>query len=117
MNPACLEASADEQVVLVDEDARQTQYSIREAMKGRSGACPACDGASVHEPGCSLLAAKRRGFALVLGVPLLLLLLLMASVGDSETIGSVVGGLVAGAVGCAVTGLWYRRRLARQRRQ
>jgi hypothetical protein len=98
------------------EQAREARYSIREAMQSRSGPCPACGGASVHEPECPFLSAKRKGFALVLGVPLLIMLA-ATSFASGDTAASLVGGLVAGLVGCSLVGLWYRRRLARQRRR
>jgi hypothetical protein len=101
----------------MEEDDREVRYSIREAMQSRSGPCPACGGASVHEPQCPLLAAKRKGFALVLGVPLLIVLFAATSFANGDTAASLVGDLVAGLVGCSLVGLWYRRRLARQRRK
>lgn len=60
------------------------------------------------------MSAKRRAFALVFGIPALFLAV-VATVGNGA--GELVGPLVGGALGCALAGLWYRRRLARQRRK
>jgi hypothetical protein len=57
--------------------------------------------------------AKRKGFALVFGVPLLILVLVTSFFGNFNPLPSLAGG----AVGCILVGFWYRRRLARQRRQ
>ena len=85
-----------------------------QVLRGVDGPCPECNGTSVHEPDCAFMAAKRRAFGVVLGVPLVIVAVLV-SFADGG--GGIIGGLVGAVIGCGLAGLWYRRRLGRQRRK
>lgn len=85
-------------------------YTIWEAMKAQPQPCPACEGASVHRRDCPIMEKKRLGFALVLGVPLLIVAVLFDA-GFDDWLPAAIGA----ALGCALTGVWYRWRVGRDR--
>ncbi len=76
-------------------------------MKALPQHCPACEGVTVHRRDCPIMAKKRQGFALVLGIPLLIVAVLFGA--DFYDWPAAIGG----AFGCALVGVWYRRRAGR----
>lgn len=61
------------------------------------------------------MKAKRGGFLLIFGFGLVAVRTIEAIATGGLDTGRLVGGLIAGALGCGLAATWYRARLRRQR--
>lgn len=95
------------QSVPVDEGQTGWTYTFRDALRGGPSPCPACNGETVHTPGCRIKELKRRYFMLLFG-PLIVAFLVWDLLANG--LGSVLDGVVPALIGCAIVGVWLGRR-------